>query len=263
MAKTIIQVNNLHKYFGEYHILKGIDLAVSEGELVSIIGGSGCGKTTLLRCLNCLELLDQGSILIGDIHLERTHENASTKAKQTDDAVYQELKNEIFAIRNKVGMLFQSYNLFPHLSVLENVTIAPIKVKGLHKNDAEKIAINNLNKVGMDKYADRKPYQLSGGQAQRVAIARALAMNPQVMLYDEPTAALDPNLVDEIFTVVNTLHNEGMTQIVVTHAMNFARKASDRVVYMEDGRIIEINSAQELFDKPIRPETKKYLSTIS
>ena len=263
MVKTIIQVNNLHKYFGEYHILKGIDLSVNEGELISIIGGSGCGKTTLLRCLNCLEILDQGSIVIDNIRLERAQAVSPTKAKQTDEEVYQELKNDIFALRNKIGMLFQSYNLFPHMTVLENVAIAPIKVKKIHKSDAEKIAITNLKKVGMDKYIDRKPYQLSGGQAQRVAIARALAMNPQVMLYDEPTAALDPNLVDEIFTVVNTLHHEGMTQIVVTHAMNFARKASDRVIYMEDGRIIEMNSSQELFDNPSQPETKKYLSTIS
>lgn len=272
MNNKLIKIENLNKFFNKDQILKDINLEVNKGELISIIGSSGCGKTTLLRCLNCLEIMSSGSITIDDINLSIKPKenildskksfwiNRAKPTKTKDEKLKKEFRIKTYALRRQVGFLFQSFNLFPHLSVLENVTIAPIKVKGENKQSAENNAKVLLKKVGLEKYIDRKPYQLSGGQAQRVAIARALAMNPKVMLYDEPTSALDPTLTEEVLQVMRKLHSEGMTQIVVTHVMDFARTASDYVIYMEEGEIIEKSSPELLFSKPNDPRTAKYLN---
>ncbi len=272
MNNKLIKIENLNKSFNKEQILKNINLEVNKGELISIIGSSGCGKTTLLRCLNCLEIMSSGSITIDDINLSIKPKenildskksfwiNRAKATKTKDEKLKKEFRIKTYALRRQVGFLFQSFNLFPHLSVLENVTIAPIKVKGENKQSAENDAKVLLKKVGLEKYIDRKPYQLSGGQAQRVAIARALAMNPKVMLYDEPTSALDPTLTEEVLQVMRKLHSEGMTQIVVTHVMDFARTASDYVIYMDEGEIIEKSSPELLFSKPNDPRTAKYLN---
>ena len=276
--EKIIEVKNLHKYYGRDHILKGINFEVEQGKLVSIIGRSGCGKTTFLRCLNCLEILDQGSIKIAGISINR-NEDSLQKAQEIAENVArirtnvsmpfqgyesipgidEDFQIKAHALRSRVGMLFQSFNLFPHMNVLQNVAMAPIIVKKGDKEEARINAIRNLEKVGMEKYADRMPYELSGGQAQRVAIARALALNPQVMLYDEPTSALDPELVDEVAQVMKNLNNEGMTQIVVTHSMHFAKTASDYVVYMHEGEVAEMAPPKELFTSAKNPHTREYL----
>jgi len=279
IGEDIVVVNDLHKYYYNVHILKGINLTVKKGQLISIIGRSGCGKTTFLRCLNCLEILDSGSIRVAGITLNRKNpiepmnKEFIEKAKamrrkvimplqkiEPEENLDDELKLKVHTLRTRVGMLFQNLNLFPHLTVLENVAKPLMIVKKEPKEKAQEIAEYNLHKVGLDAFTNRYPYQLSGGQAQRVAIARALAMSPQVMLYDEPTSALDPELVGEVLNVMENLHYEGMTQIIVTHAMNFARNASDLVVYMEDGRIIEVSPPEEIFTNPKCELTKKYLS---
>lgn len=247
-------------------MLKNIDLHITKGEFVSIIGSSGCGKTTLLRCINCLEILDSGSISIDDTVLERempVNKNGIVLPGEQDSKHDKSFRTQAYILRSSVGMVFQSFNLFPHLTVLENISLAPIIVKKINKIQAHENAIKLLKKVGMEKYVDRKPHKLSGGQVQRVAIARALAMNPKVMLYDEPTSALDPALMEEVFQVMKTLHNEGMTQIVVTHAMNFAKKTSDRIVFMEEGEIVEINDPESFFSNPIDERTKKYLNIFN
>ena len=305
MAKetdVIINVKNLHKYFFDNHILKGINFQVHAGELISIIGRSGCGKTTLLRCLNCLELFDEGTIRIAGITLNR---NASDKQKKNQASVNKELGKgkssqpqnpnpqppikvkgkqnllsnpfahpedgadidedfqlKTLTLRKRVGMLFQSLNLFPHLTVLQNVTLAPVVVSNENKTDARMKALKLLEKVGLEKFVDRYPNQLSGGQAQRVAIARALAMSPQVMLYDEPTSALDPELVGEILQVMMNLHNEGMTQVVVTHAIHFAKYTSDYVMYMEEGNLIEMSPPDVLFSSPKDERTLRYINIL-
>lgn len=277
-SEKIIEVKNLHKYYGSNHILKGLNFEIESGKLVSVIGRSGCGKTTFLRCLNCLEILDQGSIKIAGISINR-NEGSLEKAQEIAEQVakirtnvsmpFQGYENvpgidedfqiKAHALRSKVGMLFQSFNLFPHMNVLDNVLIAPTIVKKRDKEEARIEAIQNLEKVGMAKYADRMPYELSGGQAQRVAIARALTLKPQVMLYDEPTSALDPELVDEVAEVMMNLNKEGMTQIVVTHSMHFAKKASDYIVYMHDGEIAEMGTPDEIFFYAKNPHTRAYL----
>ncbi len=275
---NIISVRNLHKYYGNNHILKGIELDVRRGELVSIIGRSGCGKTTFLRCLNCLEILDEGTIRIAGITLSRTNHNKiggefqRTKkvrlklpfqTPESESLLDEDFQIKANTVRKRVGMLFQDLNLFPHLTVLDNVIISPKIVKRETTNQAKLRAVQLLEKVGLEKFIDRYPHQLSGGQAQRVAIARALAMNPQVMLYDEPTSALDPELVVEVIEVMKNLHKEGMTQIVVTHAMNFAKNASDYVVYMEEGNIIEIGKPEQIFNNPKDERTKNYIQILS
>jgi polar amino acid transport system ATP-binding protein len=279
LAETIISVKGLKKFYNNVPILKDIDLTVRRGELISIIGRSGCGKTTLLRCLNCLEILDEGTIHIAGITLNRKNtgkppdRSFMKKAvdlrkrvqmpfqKVVDDSgIDEDFQLKAHVLRTRVGMLFQSLNLFPNLTVLENVVKAPMIVKKESKENAEKIAMLLLNKVGLEKFTDRYPSQLSGGQAQRVAIARALAMSPQVMMYDEPTSALDPELVEEVLEVMKTLYNEGMTQLVVTHALNFARSASNRVIYMEQGMIIEDSPPDEIFNNPRDERTRQYLS---
>lgn len=277
----LISVKGLHKYYMGNHILKGINLNVKSGELVSIIGRSGCGKTTLLRCLNCLEIHDAGTIHIAGITLTRKKADKSNKldilkraknirrkvkmpfvSSQSEKTLDEDYQMKAHALRLRVGMLFQNLNLFPHLTVLENVAKAPIVVKGESKDQAILRANQLLEKVGLEKFIYRYPSQLSGGQAQRVAIARALAMSPQVMLYDEPTSALDPELVEEVLEVMRNLHKEGMTQIIVTHAMHFAKTASNLVAYMEDGRIIEINTPSVIFSNPKDERTRQYLSIV-
>jgi polar amino acid transport system ATP-binding protein len=274
----IVQIKNLHKYFGDTHILRGIDLDVKKGQLISIIGRSGCGKTTLLRCLNCLEILDEGTIKIDDLELSRTKdrkefENNVSKIRRKvgmpfinsieENKLDQDFKLKAHKLRTKVGMLFQGLNLFPNYNVLDNIIIAPKIVQGREIENSKLHAIKLLTKVGMEDFIDRMPNQLSGGQAQRVAIARALAMNPKVMLYDEPTSALDPELVEEVIKVMTDLNKEGMTQIVVTHSMNFAKNASDIVVFMDKGEIIEMAPPEEMFSNPKDSRTRDYLKLLA
>ncbi len=251
MSAPIVEVRGLHKAYDAHGpVLRGIDLDVPEGALVCIIGPSGCGKSTLLRCLNGLEILDAGRVTVAGTTLAR--ESSCTRL----DASFRALAHEL---RTEVGMLFQSLNLFPHKTILQNVTLAPVIVK----NEAHAVAAANaerlLDKVGLLSHKDRHPHQLSGGQQQRAAIARALAMNPKVMLYDEPTSALDPQLVDEVLEVMRGLDEDGMTQIVVTHEMRFARNAADFIVYMEHGEIIEIAPADEAFTNPKDERTRRFL----
>lgn len=274
----IIEVKNLHKYFGANHILKGIDLKVKKGELISIIGRSGCGKTTFLRCLNCLEILDRGSIRISGISLSRTDESLEEIKRIAEKAAKvrtnvsmpfqgyesipsfdQDFQVKAHALRSRVGMLFQSFNLFQHMTVLENVCKAPVKVGKQKLSDVKEIAVEVLEKVGMDSFLDRYPTQLSGGQKQRVAIARALALNPRVMLYDEPTSALDLELVEEVTEVMQDLNRDGMTQLVVTHSMHFVQKASDKIIYFHEGEIVEYDTPAEMFANPKDQRTKDYL----
>lgn len=275
---NIVEVKGLHKYYGENHILKGVNFTALKGQLISIIGRSGCGKTTFLRCLNCLEIMDEGSINIAGISISRKGDSVEEMMKYSQIASdlktnitmpfygYEKVKSidEDFqikaeALRKQVGMLFQSFNLFPHMTVIENITTPQIIVQKKSNEEARHRAVSMLKKVGMEKFVNRMPGKLSGGQKQRVAIARALAMNPQVMLYDEPTSALDPELVDEVSQVMTQLNKEGMTQIVVTHSMHFARYASDLVVYMHEGQIVEIGKPEQIFNKPQDPRTKEYL----
>lgn len=276
----IIDVKNLHKYYFQNHILKGLNFNVKRGELISIIGRSGCGKTTLLRCLNLMEYFDEGTIMIAGITLnrklkekqkvkmmQRARNLGNMVTKPFADSPEEKNLDEDFQIkaltlRKRVGMMFQSLNLFPHLTVLENVILAPEIVNKMNKADAVKEAKKLLEKVDLLGFADRLPSQLSGGQAQRVAIARALAMNPQVMLYDEPTSALDPELVGEVINVMNKLHDDGMTQIVVTHAMSFAKNASDRIFFMDEGEILESGTPDEIFNYPKLESTKKYIQIL-
>ena len=255
MIGGILEVRNLTKKKDQTVILKDISFSVQKGELVSIIGRSGCGKTTLLRCINCLEVFDKGYLRVDDIEVSRVNgEKPQSNAKEEND-----FQTKARKIRQKVGMLFQTLDLFPHLTVLENIILAPVVVKKEPKEKAIERARELLEKVGLKGYENRYPYQLSGGQSQRVAIARSLAMNPEIMLYDEPTSALDPELVGEVLNVMRDLDSEGMTQIIVTHAMSFARSASDFVIYMENGEIVEIGSPDKIFDHPSDPRTEAYV----
>jgi polar amino acid transport system ATP-binding protein len=240
---TLVCVHNVHKAFGDLQVLKGIDLNVAQGEVVAIIGRSGSGKSTLLRCLNQLEQHDSGEITIAEQQLDA----GSMSPKELSE---------------NVGMVFQSFNLFPHKTVGENVCLAPVVVRGEARADVEKVTREVLEKVGLgDKY-DAYPAQLSGGQQQRVAIARALAMRPKVLLCDEVTSALDPELVGEVLRVLEALAAEGMTLILVTHEMGFARDVADRVVFMHQGRIHEEGEPQELFSNPKTPELKQFISAV-
>jgi polar amino acid transport system ATP-binding protein len=238
----IIQIRNLHKHFGQTAALNGVDLDVNPGEVVLIIGPSGSGKSTLLRCINRLENFELGSVIVDEIPLT-TAEN-------------------INAIRTEVGMVFQSFNLFPHLTVLENVTLAQKVVRKRTKKEANAIAYALLEKVGIPEKAQDYPGQLSGGQQQRVAIARALAMNPKIMLFDEPTSALDPEMIQEVLDVMLQLAKEGMTMVVVSHEMGFARAAADRAVLMDEGLIVEQAIPEVLFSHPTQERTKRFLSKI-
>lgn len=239
----MIRVSNLHKSFGKNNVLKGIDEHIEKGEVVVVIGPSGSGKSTFLRCLNLLERPTSGKIVF---------EGNDITDKGTD----------ISKIREKMGMVFQQFNLFPHKTVLQNLTIAPIKVKGLSKQEAEKKAMELLNRVGLADKAEAYPSSLSGGQKQRIAIARALAMEPDVMLFDEPTSALDPEMVGEVLSVMNDLAKEGMTMVVVTHEMGFAREVGDRILFMDNGGIVEEGSPEEIFTNPKNPRTIDFLSKV-
>jgi polar amino acid transport system ATP-binding protein len=244
----LVSIQDLHKSYDDTPILKGVSFAIEEGDLVSVIGPSGCGKSTMLRCINGLETLDSGVITAAGATISR-------KPGAKLDADFEKTAH---ALRQRVGMVFQQFNLFPHRTLLENTMMAPIIVRGVPREDAEKTGRTLLEKVGLGTHADRYPANLSGGQQQR-AIARALAMQPKVMLYDEPTSALDPELVDEVLHVMKALDAEGMTQIVVTHEMRFARDASDYIIYMEGGHIVEISDEDEIFDNPKDERTRRFL----
>lgn len=239
----MIKVKNLHKYFDKLEVLKGIDVEIQKGEVVVVIGPSGSGKSTFLRCLNLLEEPTKGEIIF---------EGISITDKKTD----------INKLRQKMGMVFQQFNLFPNLSVLENITIGPRKVKGLSDEEAKKIAFELLKRIGLTDKANNYPKQLSGGQKQRVAIARALAMSPDVMLFDEPTSALDPEMVGEVLDVMKKLAMEGMTMVVVTHEMGFAREIADRVLFMDGGYIMEEDTPENIFTNPKNPRTKDFLAKV-
>jgi len=241
-AKEMIKINQLNKSFGDLHVLKNIDMTVYESDVVCLIGSSGSGKSTLLRCLNFLERKDSGSITIGGKEVDPKNDNLNN-------------------IREKVGMVFQHFNLFPHKTVLENIIEAPVMVKGIEKKEAISKAKQLLEKVGLEDKADVYPNKLSGGQKQRVAIARALAMEPDIMLFDEPTSALDPELVGEVLTTMKELAQEGMTMVVVTHEMGFAREVADWIVYMHDGKIIERGNPDQFFNHPKQERTQEFLKT--
>ncbi|WYP26521.1 amino acid ABC transporter ATP-binding protein [Alkalihalobacillus sp. FSL W8-0930] len=239
----MIKLENLHKYFGKHHVLKGIDLSVNKGEVVVILGPSGSGKSTLLRCMNFLEEPTSGFVEV------------SGKRVNVESAS----KKEILALRTSTGMVFQQYNLFKNLTVLDNVMIGLTSVKQLKKNEAEQKSIDILERVGLGNRLGHFPAQLSGGQQQRVGIARALAMNPEVILFDEPTSSLDPELVDEVLATIKEVANEGNTMFIVTHELQFAREISDRVIFMEDGRIVEEGTAEQIFTHPKLERTRKFL----
>ena len=236
----IIEIKNLKKQFGQNIVLRDINLTINKGEVVSIIGSSGSGKSTLLRCINKLEEADSGEILYNDINI-------------LDN------KTNINKLRQSIGMCFQSFNLFNNMNVLDNCTVGPRKLKGMSKEDANKLALIELEKVGMKDFAHKKVQTLSGGQKQRVAIARALCMNPEIMLFDEPTSALDPELVGEVLEVMKNLAQTGMTMIVVTHEMGFAKEVSSRVVFMDNGYICEEGTPTEIFENPQQQRTKEFL----
>jgi len=240
--EPIIRIKQIHKHFGKVHALRGISLDVAKGEVVLIIGPSGSGKSTLLRCINRLEEFDEGSIVVDGIPLD-TAEN-------------------INAVRTEVGIVFQQFNLFPHLSVIDNLTLAQRVIRKRDKDEARHISMELLKKVGIPEKAENYPLQLSGGQQQRVAIARALAMNPKIMLFDEPTSALDPEMIQEVLDVMLTLAKEGMTMVVVSHEMGFARAAADRAILMDEGQIIEEAPPKVLFSHPKHERTKAFLSKV-
>jgi polar amino acid transport system ATP-binding protein len=241
--KALIRAENVCKSFGSNQVLKGIDLEVKRGEVVVIIGPSGSGKSTFLRCLNLLETPTSGHIYLNDVDI-------------TDKKV------DIDKHRQKMGMVFQHFNLFPHLTIRENITLAPLKLKLMTKEQADKKAMELLKRVGLEDKADAYPAQLSGGQKQRIAIVRSLAMNPEVMLFDEPTSALDPEMVGEVLDLMRQLADEGMTMVVVTHEMGFAREVASRVMFMADGYILEQNTPQEFFRNPQNDRLKDFLSKV-
>ena len=238
-----IQIQNMNKWFGSFHVLRDIDLTVNRGERIVVCGPSGSGKSTLIRCINALEEHQKGQIIVDGTEL-------------TSD-----LKN-IDKIRSEVGMCFQHFNLFPHLSILENCTLAPIWVRNTPKKEAEEVAMHFLEKVKIPEQADKYPGQLSGGQQQRVAIARSLCMKPRIMLFDEPTSALDPEMIKEVLDTMIELAEEGMTMICVTHEMGFARQVANRVIFMDQGQIVEQNAPEPFFNDPQNPRTQLFMSQI-
>jgi general L-amino acid transport system ATP-binding protein len=238
-----VEIAGLHKWFGEFHVLADINLKVARGERIVICGPSGSGKSTLLRCINRLEEFQRGEVAVNGMMLTKD-------IKRVD------------AIRREVGMVFQQFNLFPHLTVLENCTLAPIHVRGMPKQQAEETAMHFLNKVKIPEQAEKYPNQLSGGQQQRVAIARALCMNPKLMMFDEPTSALDPEMVKEVLDTMVQLALDGMTMLVVTHEMTFARQVANRIVFMDFGQIVEVNVPERFFADPQHERTKLFLSQI-
>jgi glutamate transport system ATP-binding protein len=242
-AMPVIELRDVNKHYGDLHVLKDINLSVGKGEVLVVIGPSGSGKSTMCRTINRLETIDSGQILIEGEPLPQ--EGA-----------------ELTRMRAEIGMVFQSFNLFAHMTILENVTLGPIQVLGMKKEEAEKAAMELLARVGVAEQAKKVPAQLSGGQQQRVAIARSLAMHPKAMLFDEPTSALDPEMINEVLDVMVELAHEGMTMVVVTHEMNFARRVADRVVFMADGQIVETGTPDEFFDSPRSDRAKDFLNSI-
>ena len=244
MTKPILRVENIYKKFKDTEVLKGLSLTVDEGEVVVIIGPSGTGKSTLLRCINRLTDPDAGEIYLGEHKIEPGRSNLSR-------------------VRQQIGMVFQDFNLFNHLTALQNVAIGPVKVKKTDKKTALKLAMKELERVGLADKADNYPAELSGGQKQRVAIARALAMDPKIMLFDEPTSALDPELIGEVLEVMKDLADAGMTMMVVSHEMGFAREAADRIVFLEDGVVSEMGSPEKIFNNPEKERTREFISKIA
>lgn len=246
----IVNISQLDKYFGHLHVLKNINIAVAEREVVVIIGRSGSGKSTLLRCINFLEEPDNGTIEVDGIAVSAGQRKSREHHQQVHD------------LRLKTGMVFQEFNLFPHLSVIENVIEAPVQVKKMDRAKAIEIGMGFLEKVGLAAKRNEFPMRLSGGQKQRVAIARALTMGPRVMLFDEPTSALDPELIGEVLNVMKQLAQEGMTMVTVTHEMAFAREVADRIIYMDEGKVVEESEPDEFFDNPKDPRTRQFLERI-
>ena len=243
MTETLIKIENLHKSFGKNEVLKGINLEIKRGEVVVIIGPSGSGKSTLLRSMNLLEEATKGNVIFEGVDI--TDKN-----------------NDLFAMREKMGMVFQQFNLFPNMTVMENITLSPIKTKGESKEVAEKRAQELLEKVGLPDKASAYPQSLSGGQQQRIAIARGLAMEPDVLLFDEPTSALDPEMVGEVLGVMQDLAKSGMTMVIVTHEMGFAREVADRVIFMADGVVVEDGTPEQIFEQTQEQRTKDFLSKV-
>jgi len=245
-TQPIVSMQKLNKHFGSLHVLKDIDLAITPGEVVVVIGASGSGKSTLIRCINGLEEFQQGTLEVDSKTLQP--HGKSGRALQH--------------IRTEVGMVFQQFNLFPHLSVRDNITLAPLKVRGVNRQEAKQTANRLLERVGIEDQADKYPSQLSGGQQQRVALARALAMEPRLMLFDEPTSALDPEMIGEVLDAMRELAKEGMTMVIVTHEMHFAREVADRVIYIHQGEITEEGPPETLFDTPQHERTQAFLSRV-
>ncbi|WP_449450630.1 amino acid ABC transporter ATP-binding protein [Streptococcus suis] len=243
MSNAIISIKDLHKYFGKNEVLKGIDLDIQQGQVVVIIGPSGSGKSTFLRTMNLLEVPTKGTVTFEGVDI-------------TDKS------NDIFKMREKMGMVFQQFNLFPNMTVLDNITLSPIKTKGIAKDEAEKKAKELLEKVGLPDKANAYPQSLSGGQQQRIAIARGLAMDPDVLLFDEPTSALDPEMVGEVLAVMQDLAKSGMTMVIVTHEMGFAREVADRVIFMDGGVIVEDGTPEGVFEHTKEERTKDFLSKV-
>jgi ABC-type polar amino acid transport system ATPase subunit len=242
-STAAIEMLGVHKWFDDFHVLRDINLKVNSGERVVICGPSGSGKSTVVRCINRLETHEQGQIFVDGVEL--------TNSRQS-----------IASIRSEVGMVFQQFNLFPHLTVMENLTLGPIKARGVSQADAEQLALHYLERVHIPEQADKKPGQLSGGQQQRVAIARSLCMEPKIMLFDEPTSALDPEMISEVLEVMLELAQEGMTMIVVTHEMGFARKAANKMVFMDEGEILESGPPDTFFDHPKTDRCRQFLNQI-
>lgn len=250
MSEPIVRIEGLNKHFGNLHVLQDIDLAVTPGEVVVVIGASGSGKSTLIRCINALEPFQAGRIVVDGIEMLPNEKTGDGKP------------SSIRTVRRDAGMVFQQFNLFPHLRCIENITLAPTKVRGVSQSEARQYAIQLLERVGIADQADKYPGQLSGGQKQRVAIARSLAMRPNVMLFDEPTSALDPEMVGEVLDVMRELARSGMTMVVVTHEMGFAHEVADRVLYMDQGAIVEEGKPDEVFSDPRSDRTRSFLARV-
>ncbi|MFC0334923.1 amino acid ABC transporter ATP-binding protein [Paenibacillus sepulcri] len=239
----MISFREVEKYYGDFHVLNDINLQIEQGEVVVVVGPSGSGKSTLLRCINRLETLKSGELIVNDFPVH-------------------DKKTDINKLRRNIGMVFQHFNLYPHKKVIDNITLAPMKVLGLSRQEAEKTAMYYLEKVGIQEKAQQYPSQLSGGQQQRVAIARGLAMKPGIMLFDEPTSALDPEMVGEVLDVMKALADEGMTMVIVTHEMGFAREVADRIVFMDKGQIIEVAEPEEFFTQPREERARLFLNRV-
>ncbi len=250
---AIVEARGVHKWLGSTHVLRGVDLIVEKGDVVCILGPSGSGKTTLLRCLNHLETIHAGAIRL---------DGEMVGYEERGDRLYERPAKEVARFRQRIGMVFQQFNLFPHLTAMENVMVGPVRVKGLSRSAARAWALDQLTAVGLAQRADAYPRQLSGGQQQRVAIARALAMEPEVMLFDEPTSALDPELVGEVLSTMRALAASGMTMIVVTHELRFAREAADFVQIMDTGVVVEAGAADEVLNAPRHERTAQFLSHV-